>query len=342
MSAQEDNTPSAESAPPRGLELLLGSFDRDKFFNEYWEQRSLHIAHNDPGRYAHLLDSERFLNEEVHHCGFLRASYPQKAKNNWTNEINIQPEQAPDMYTAGMTICASMLREDGPLGRFADEFRQDIYSAGQPHFNVYYSPDGIGASVHFDTHPVWIMQIEGSKHWKVGRKPYVVNPLFNIAYPMHLARVKLPWITVERPNVDDLDEFMHITLHPGDVVYIPPGAWHTARAEGASLAVTLAQTRATAADLLILYLMGHIQQNKEMIERIEGMPAAARGADGVLSKSLEDKLSARLDMFKELVAGMDIAAMRAAYDAVSKTPPQQTHMVPPAQAAEMMQKMYAR
>src|SRR4029078_2728904 len=90
-----------------------------------------------------------------------------------------------------------------------------------------------------DTHPVWILQVAGSKHWTVSHEPAVSSPPFNVIFPPGRDRVVLPWITLDRPDVTDRERFMEVRLDPGDVLYIPAGGWHAARAEGSSLALTL-------------------------------------------------------------------------------------------------------
>src|SRR5262249_35511931 len=161
--------------------LFLGGFDAERFFQRHWEQRSLHIPHGDPRRFASLISHETFFEREVHRCRHLKAST--RDASGWNVEVRIQPEQAFKMFRAGMTICASMLEETGPIGELIATYRRGITTAAPPHVNCYYSPDQRGYGLHFDTHPVFILQVAGSKHWTVSHAPAVRKPPFHVIFP---------------------------------------------------------------------------------------------------------------------------------------------------------------
>ncbi len=309
-----DTTPATASA----IDLLLGDFDREEFFGDYWEKRSFFMHHNDPGRFSHLLDRERFMKHVVFHCRHLRANFFDL--KNWSTEVEIEPTQAPKIFESGMTVGASMLHTDGVLKAFLDSFRADVYSAASPHFNAYYSPDKKGYTAHFDTHPVWLMQVEGRKHWRIGREPVVRNPQFNIVFPPDREILRLPWITIARPDLEDEQKFVSVMLEPGDVIYMPPGTWHQARAEGYSLALTLAQSRVTAFDLLVTVLQHSLPspEFKELTERISGQKAAHNGAGGPLAADTEALLAQRLEIFKNLVSRIEMSNLRAAWQQISQ------------------------
>lgn len=308
-----DDTRPAASA----LELLLGDFDREEFFSDYWEKRSFFMHHNDPGRFSHLLSRERFMEHTVHHCGHLRANFFDS--RNWSAEVELEPSQAEKVYESGMTVGASVLDAEGELKAFLDSFRAGVYSAATPHFNAYYSPDGKGYIAHFDTHPVWLMQVDGRKHWRIGREPVIRNPQFNIVFPPDREVLRLPWITIEKPALENDEKFVSVTLNPGDVIYMPPGTWHQARAEGFSLALTLAQSRITALDLLLTVLQHSLPapEFKALGERVGGQQAARRDG-GHLDPDVEAVLAERLEMFKHLVSRIEMPNLRAAWGQVSR------------------------
>lgn len=319
------------------LDLLLGDFDRAEFFDRYWEQRSFVIHHRDPERFAHLLTRDQFMDEEVYYCKRLRAAYLDS--KGWPAEVLIRPTQARQVFAQGLTVGASMMREQGLLKDFLDAFRKDVYSAGIPHFNCYYSPDQKGYSVHFDAHPVWFMQIDGAKHWYIGREPAVKNPQFTCGFPPDREVLKLPWITVKKPHVEDPEQFMSVTLEPGDVVYMPPGTWHRACAQGYSLALTLAASRASAVDMLFVLLRQSLAapEFRELGERVGGVYAAR--ADGGLPEETADKLGACLAAFQRLVERIEIADLRRAYAHMSRMSNDALQMSDPKLVVRMMREM---
>jgi len=301
-----------------GLSLLLGDFDRERFFTQHWEKRSIHVCHRDSSRFSHLISHESFFETEIKRCAHLKAST--RDTEGWNQEIRIQPDQAIKLFRMGMTICATMLDQNGPPGELIRAVRSEITSAVPPHVNCYYSPDQRGYGLHFDTHPVWILQVAGTKHWTVSFEPGVPNPLFNVVYPPGRDRIKLPWITLDRPNVDDPERFMQVLLEPGDVLYLPAGCWHAARAEGSSLALTLAMDRITTADLFGFFLRQTIPQElPELSTRLSPFPKS-NTFDGQARVDLQARIAADLERLKQLVHRLDADAFMKIYEYFAEHP----------------------
>lgn len=93
------------------------------------------------------------------------------------------------------------------------------------HTNVYCSPEhSQGFSCHYDLHEVFVLQIEGTKRWKV------FEPTKD--FPVE------PWRPEDVPG-ESVAPYLDCTLGKGDVLYVPRGHWHYAVAEdGPSLHVT--------------------------------------------------------------------------------------------------------
>lgn len=303
----------------RALSLFLGDFDPARFFAEHWEQRALHLTHGDPGRFADLISPDSLFDRELERCAHVKASA--RDADGWNQEIRIRPDQARKLFRAGMTICATMLDEAGPCGRVVEAYRRAVTSAAPPHVNCYYSPDQRGYGLHFDTHPVWILQVAGVKHWTFSREPGVVNPPFNVVFPPGRDRVVLPWITLDRPDLGDYTAFQEIRLEPGDVLYLPAGCWHAARAEGTSLALTLAQSRITTFDAFNLALSQIVAQKLPgATMRLppfprESLPGHEAGRAEVLAR-----LETALQDVKAMVARLDGAALLEVYDYLAAHP----------------------
>ncbi len=301
------------------LDLLLGDFDRDRFFDEHWEKRSLVLQHNDPDRFSNLITKEQFIDEEVYHCDRIRANYDDPA--GWASEVDILADQAAKFFEAGMTIAALDLREAGPRKEFLESFRREVFPAATPHFSSYYSPHTKGYCLHFDTYPAWLMQVEGRKHWYISRKPALKNPDFNIVFPPDRDVLKLPWITLQKPAVEDSGEFWSVMLEPGDVIYMPAATWHQARADDYSLGLTLAASQINAFDLLLAVVQHSLPLPEFQVfaERIGGMDAA-QVRDGKLSDELESLLAERLALFKNLVSRIEVPNLCRAFELLSNTP----------------------
>lgn len=300
-----------------GIDELLGGYDRDAFFENHWEKRSFHRSHADPSRFSHLISVDQFFASDVFSCAQLKRARPQE--DGWYKEQPLDPAEARQQAELGHTICATMLDPAGDCGQLIAGYKQDIISAASFHVNAYYSPEGAGYPIHFDTHPVWILQVEGRKHWTVGLEPQVRDPMSNVLFPPDRKRVKLPWITLDRPDVEDDTRFMQVCLDPGDVLYIPAGTWHAARAEGYSLALTLAMERFSGLDLLHL-LMYQVAFAKypELTRRLSAIP---RGHE---STRHGDEVRARLvgakEQLKHILDQLDGPGLMAFFEALARHP----------------------
>jgi ribosomal protein L16 Arg81 hydroxylase len=314
-------TMEVAAAPPqaRPFSLFLGEADPDLFFTRHWERRSLHIRHGDPRRFSHLISPESLFDTEVKRCRHLKAST--RDRDGWNVETRIQPEQAAKMYRAGMTICASVLDESGPIGEVVRAYRSGVTTAAPPHVNCYYSPDARGYGLHFDTHPVWILQVAGSKHWTVSYEPGVKDPPFNVIFPPGRDRIKLPWIALDRPDVTDRERFMDVQLNPGDVLYMPAGAWHAARAEGSSLALTVALGRIGTYDLFDFIVARTIQQNlREVTTRLPPLPAPELPGHVSARTGLTARAESDLARLKTVVQRITVDDLLKVYEIYAEHP----------------------
>ena len=102
--------------------------------------------------------------------------------------------RAMQLMADGATlVLQSMQHSWAPIARFCSELQADIDHPVQA--NCYLSPASSTALArHCDGHEVFVLQIEGSKAWRV-------------------------------------DTLGDVTLEPGDVLYIPRGTWHEASAQ---------------------------------------------------------------------------------------------------------------
>ncbi len=115
-------------------------------------------------------------------------------------------------FAAGATISLQGLqRYWPPLGNLCAALESALTHPFQA--NAYLSPAGAtGLRVHHDTHDVFVLQVEGSKHFDV-YEPAVVLPVAG----QH-------WVSDEAPG----DPVISADLKPGDCLYMPRGWLHRA------------------------------------------------------------------------------------------------------------------
>ncbi|MFE1554364.1 JmjC domain-containing protein [Streptomyces sp. NPDC058734] len=93
-----------------------------------------------------------------------------------------------------------------------------------------------GFGTHWDDHDVVVLQLEGSKRWKI------YGP----------TRQAPAWRDLEAPEAPTGEPLADIVLTPGDVLYLPRGWWHAVSADQgtASLHLTFGLATQTGAELL--------------------------------------------------------------------------------------------
>ena len=163
---------------------------------------------------------------------------------------------------------------------------------------AYASPDGCGFNTHFDKGIATTLQIEGRKRWRYSTAPAVCCPTDNalvtpgggVRYVGRTASSLASW---ERVEDVDQSSFEEVTLEPGDVLCLPAGTWHNAKAIGRSLALNLSFQPLDFHGFLSFALGGLL---KERAEWRRGLPlaysdAASNGPPASLTAFFGDRLA---------------------------------------------------
>lgn len=120
-----------------------------------------------------------------------------------------------------------------PVTRFYKQIESTLqHPAG---VNLYYTPPGSQAfRIHYDGHDVFVLQTAGTKDWNVYRQ---IDPFPNTGR--------------ELDQDEEGEPLLSCTLREGDVLYIPRGFAHAARAtDSASIHLTVQVTPLTWYELL--------------------------------------------------------------------------------------------
>jgi hypothetical protein len=129
------------------------------------------------------------------------------------------------LYDRGATLVLSQLHEAHlPLAQFCRGLERIFLHSVQ--CNTYLTPPGAqGFRVHYDTHDVLILQVQGEKLWRYWSTP-----------PVPFANNRTPWESIDcKPQGEPLTQMMR----PGDVLYVPRGILHDAAAQGAQSSMHL-------------------------------------------------------------------------------------------------------
>jgi len=222
---------------------ILSPIEIETFFSQNWEQNHLHIQRQSDTHFAELLSVETLetllSTQEV---WFPDVQVVQSNKNipiaEFTDENKkIVPKQLIRNYKDGATVIVSQAHRKIPeLASLCRQTTKQFNMRCQA--NVYLSPAGNqGFKSHYDTHDVFILQVSGSKVFRLYKSEYLL-PFTEEDY---------------EPALNTHDEIVEeVKLAAGDTLYIPRGLVHDAIAFDSepSLHVTLGVYPIVVRDLL--------------------------------------------------------------------------------------------
>jgi len=160
----------------------------------------------------------------------------------------VDPKMLHELLRDGATLVVDDIDElaDGVLV-VAEEIERRVQEYAQANLYVSWS-DTKGFTTHWDNHDVIVLQVHGSKTWRVFR-PQEVAPLPGAVGPAPQPN--------EQPSLS-------VTLDSGDALYIPRGWWHDAQASGGpSMHLTYGVTKTTGMDFAAS-LLEQLRSHSEM------------------------------------------------------------------------------
>jgi len=283
----DTNAPAAPTGAAAGaLALAIEPVSAGEFDARYWEQRPLIVPRGAPARFERLLssgDAERLVcTTGIRSPAFrLVKDGEQLPLGEYTDDIQWRPgsfsgtanvANVAQEFERGATLVLQALHLHWhPLALYCRSLEQELDCPVQA--NAYYTPDSAqGFSVHHDTHDVFVLQVEGRKHWRV-YEPILELPLKSQRWSRELGEVG-------EPAAD-------FVLEAGDTLYLPRGWPHEAEAsQGPSLHLTVGLHPHTRLDALRAAL-------ESCADDVRFRRAV--GADGELPADLLERLAERLE-----------------------------------------------
>jgi ribosomal protein L16 Arg81 hydroxylase len=220
------------------LAKLLWPIEPETFFRDSWEKQPLAVSRNDPTWY-HGLFSRRDVDSVI---AYTRPRFlgPDNFKPDGPPRINFVrgslTEHTPVGYYPDLPDVHRAFAQGKTLVLDAMHHRWLAVAAMCRHLeaffgcpvqtNLYLTPPGAqGFAAHFDTHEVFVLQIDGDKHWR----------FYGVARDLPLARdqAAIQKDKLGRPTQE-------VFLKPGDLLYMPRGHVHEAfTSDRASLHLTV-------------------------------------------------------------------------------------------------------
>jgi ribosomal protein L16 Arg81 hydroxylase len=240
------------------LARLINPIDPGVFRRNYWEKQPLVVRRQNADYYRELLtlaDVDRVLTSSS-----IIPSQFRVLREGRSIPIATSAAQGPTLeglyrrYREGCTIVLQFLHERSrPLMRLCRSLASEFSAGFQT--NVYLTPaNEKGLGVHYDTHDVFVLQVEGVKHWQ----------LFE-----GLIALPLPGQPYRQGGEESAELLAEFDLHPGDTIYIPRGYVHNAiAADSTSLHLTVGVQPITWAYVLLSAMESLIQSDPRYRESL--------------------------------------------------------------------------
>jgi ribosomal protein L16 Arg81 hydroxylase len=219
---------------------LLRPVSPDQFFADYWERAHLHSPGNGERDFSSLFNL-RDLDSLVTHLpndGSLKLAggrNPQSEEKPVAASPQFTAQTVFEQFERGSTINVNGLHMIwDAVGQLCAQLLAD--TGMKIHANLYVTPhDAQGFKCHWDGHDVLILQLDGTKNWTL--------------YPC-IDRLPRPSSDGQRHETT-VGPLGLVTMKAGDVLYVPRGMPHEARAASESSAhITIGLIAMTWEDLL--------------------------------------------------------------------------------------------
>lgn len=228
---------------------LISPISPEVFEQEYREKKPLLVKRDDKNYYTDVL-SRAAIDRVI---TTMHPKYPDLFLTNAHREVKpteytypsglIDAGRLYSQFADGGTIVFSNLELYlASLSDLCRSLERDMSARFQA--NIYLTPGGQsqGFNRHWDSHDVFVVQVEGSKRWRVYDTP-VVLPLRGEGYDPRDAPASA---------APDAEPSMEFVLEAGDVFYLPRGIMHDAvSTDSHSLHITIGMFGVSWAEVLL-------------------------------------------------------------------------------------------
>jgi hypothetical protein len=307
------------------LSRLVQPMSAAAFLEEVWAERSRHFP---AAARSDLFASWRSAEDWPR---WLSAADPIDAATRDAAGAQVQTRivaaDAQRELARGATLCADVSRV-AAIASELEALRGELRPfAGDPFAKLYVSPPTAGFAMHLDGHHVFVVQLHGSKRWWVGDAPVRPHTMIGgkvdaTGRAVHtFPRDGWPLLRADGSVIDAArrEDLTQIVLGPGDVLYLPPGTWHTTEAVEQSVALSVSPPRTPLADLVLGPLQGRLDADPRWWQDVVGL--APCGTPTRVAKALRwgTQQLAR-EVASITAAELELTWARRAFAAVATSP----------------------
>jgi len=234
---------------------LIAPMQEDEFRASYFEKKLLLLHRGDPDFYGDLFsirDFDRALATSPDYVQTAEAKTNTNTKNEGNTASGLESALG-EFRKGGTLVLDGVHKREAKLGLLCRVLEQELGHYFQT--NIYLTPpNGQGFNPHYDSHDVFVLQISGSKHWKVEKERRVFPGKRDL---------------MGKDGREFLAPYDSFTLQKGDMVYIPRGYVHAAECGSEpSLHITLGLVPTTWDDLLHAVVKAIVQSDPRLNEAL--------------------------------------------------------------------------
>jgi ribosomal protein L16 Arg81 hydroxylase len=270
------------------LAYILAPISVETFEREYREKRPLIVRRDDPLYYRDLLTFEGI--DEILSTSNLPSAHLRIIRDGQDSTLVASDssafglEQVYAQYREGSTIVLQFIHERWrPLTKLCASLSAEVSAGFQ--VNAYLTPQNArGLGIHYDTHDVFVLQLEGSKHWRLFESP---------------VRLPLPGQPYRTENQTPAAQLQEFDLNAGDAFYMPRGVVHEAASTNStSLHLTVGILSSTWAEVVLASVESLIESDVRFRESLP--PGFAR--DQAIRREAENHLTELLNLLPDEIS----------------------------------------
>jgi ribosomal protein L16 Arg81 hydroxylase len=268
------------------------------FMAEHWGRKVLHVRRAEPDHFAGLLslaELDRIVTSiriPASNFNLARGDDPLPFASYCVGNDFVDKRRALALHQQGATIILRALEQWSPgLNRLRVE-AETLFGC-ESQINVYLTPPAEKSTPpHWDTHDLMVLQIAGSKRWRLFRGERT-KPLSDERF-----RVGADYVSPDREE---------IVLNAGDTLYLPRGVIHEPVSESYSVHVSLGLNAYRGYDLAAaaLRLLAR-REGSGLRELLSGEGLAADSIDGLSDAGLLEAAGRELQQRFEAERAVDL------------------------------------
>ena len=286
QSTETPTTSTPSSAASSAIAQLLAPLDPDVFFRDFWEQRYCLVTRGNAAHYETLLtrrDLDALLYQYRQTGGSAMGGRVTLVKRS-ENKALRQPTPVTefglldinslyDAYRRGYTVIVDMAQTRWPaIAELCQGLEATLHFGLQA--NIYATPRGAqGFEPHFDSHDVFVLQLAGSKAWRIYERGEALPMADNLGHPSSES--------LSTPAAE-------FVLKQGELLYIPRGVVHEAMTtDDSSIHLTLGIHVWRWADLLREAVLSLAETD---VRLRKSLPVGLLADDGAAADALDAHL----------------------------------------------------